>query len=159
MSSSWMELWPLYSWSASICLGSRSGPQSVRGVSKLIAGSSLFEFRLFPPREERGHVRGHFVGELRGTLLEEGGHAFVGVLGLAARLNGAAVDAMRFHRVRRRDHAPHQLSGQRDGYRSGIVGDLASQLVGRRQQLVGRVQGAYETSVESLLSVEHAARH
>ena len=34
--SSWIEVWPPYSWSASICFGCRRGPHSERGVSKLI---------------------------------------------------------------------------------------------------------------------------
>src|SRR5579872_3898846 len=38
--SSWMETWPPYSCSASICLGALSGPCRISGVSKLMAAAS-----------------------------------------------------------------------------------------------------------------------
>ena len=41
VASSWMEVWPPYSWSASIWRGARRGPRRTRGVSKLMPAGLL----------------------------------------------------------------------------------------------------------------------
>src|ERR1019366_2239276 len=45
VASSWIEVWPPYSWSASICRGWRKGPLRVSGVSKLMTWSPFRSLR------------------------------------------------------------------------------------------------------------------
>ena len=55
MSSSWIELWPPYSCSASIWRGLRSGPDRMSGVSKLMGRSP--GDGLTPPKGRAGDMR------------------------------------------------------------------------------------------------------
>src|SRR3546814_3439272 len=56
-------------------------------------------------------------GEVRGTLFEEARHALGGIGAAPAREDRAAVPAVRAHWVRRAEHPPEHVAGERDRHR------------------------------------------
>ena len=96
-------------------------------------------------------------GNSRRALLKERGHALGRVGGLPAVEHAPRIGAVGEHRVLGAEHRPQHAPCQRDRYRGGVLGDLASQLAGRLEQLARRVQAAQQAALESLLRGEHPA--
>src|SRR5918995_1865025 len=120
-------------------------------------GSGLRKLRLVPLRKDVRKPVADTIGEHRVALLQKADDTLPRVRALAASEHGAAVGAVRRHRMRGAKHAPHHLAREGHGDGGRVGGDIQGQLPCGPGQVARFVEAAHETAGERLVGVEHAA--